>query len=221
MTTYNDLSRQEVLLPELAHALRPSPFGLMIHHPLLVSFDSEPTRANALFAHKQGQYDDALAAHDWRRALTFLERPYRLSFLRLWWQSKIITVDILRSELPWVWVDAEPDDTEPRWRTLFCQASKAGRLEDGAPLPEGETLTVYRGQSPEDELGLAWTLDPATARFFARRFHAGGSILAGSVARSDVLAYLTGRGEQEIDVDPRKVAGVSVWEEPSQESEVA
>jgi hypothetical protein len=209
MTAQNDPQPQEVLLPELAHSLRPSPFGPMIHHPLLVSFDTEPTRANTLFAHKQGQYDDALAAHNWRHALTFLERAYRLSFLRLWWQSKIISVDILRSELPWVWVDAEPDDTERRWVVLFRAAAKAGRLEDGSPLPEGEILTVYRGQSPNDPRG------------FARRFNAGGAILAGSVGRADVLAYLTGRGEQEIDVDPRKVADVCVWEEPTQASEVA
>jgi len=68
-----------------------------------------------------------------------------------------------------------------------------------------EQLTVYRGfRRPGKHLAPSWTLDRARAEWFARRplDRNKGYVATTTVAKSSVMAYFTGRGEQEIVLEP-------------------
>lgn len=62
-----------------------------------------------------------------------------------------------------------------------------------------DRLTVYRGEGSKStfvEEAHSWTLDKNRAVFFATRFDEEGIVYTGTVARSDVMAYL--EGEEEV-----------------------
>jgi hypothetical protein len=147
------------------------------------------------------------------------------SYARLAWVvDHMETGDVDRSEvvglLPHLWSGSDPDDTDPRFLALWQDAWRAnGRhpVRDGRPLPRTLTpstpLEVFRGQLGPDKPGIAWTLDPKVARRFALtgglRATIGEGILIRALAeRRDVLAYLTGRGESEVVIDPSRLTRV-------------
>jgi hypothetical protein len=76
-----------------------------------------------------------------------------------------------------------------------------------------ERLTVYRGYAGhEEQAGISWTLDPATADYFAHAFHqacpgagSGPRIVEGACRRQETICYLNGRGEHEVIIDPSHV----------------
>lgn len=119
----------------------------------------------------------------------------------------------LIENLPSLWRDSDPDDTDDRLLRLWIRAFVANgnhTLTDGRPLPKDPILHVYRGQDPNAMIGMAWSLDPKVARKFAltnglRERVEGGAIIHGEVRRQDVYAYLTGRGESECVVHPGSV----------------
>lgn len=111
--------------------------------------------------------------------------------------------------LPREWSACDPDDTNREYLQLWKEAfERYGRIETGKPLKKDKILTIYRGQRSQDsQLGVSWTLRRAIARKFARgaalRQRAmDGVILKARISQSQVLAYLTQRGEEEVIVDP-------------------
>jgi hypothetical protein len=204
------------LLPELQWCLETRSGMRMIRHPLHVTFFHSWKMSNDIFTQKKEEFNKLLAEDKYAAALNYVERPYRLQFLWNWWKEKFIDDEKFRDLLTWVWPDAEPDDTQRQWVRLFNQAYKhGGRVEDeDAPLPPGDPLTVYRGQHKKNALGLAWSLDRKVANLFARRMNTGkkGYIVTATVKRDDVLAYLNGRKEQEVDTDWKNVTVISIEE---------
>lgn len=149
---------------------------------------------------------------------TFEQEVVRVgSFARFGWTVEMqkrghLTRAALLDQLPELWRGTDPDDTDGGWLKLWREAFARNGLRpvtDGRPLPKGPLLIVYRGQMPGDPLGIAWSLDPKIADKFAHgagtRVPMNGTVLRGKVARSAVLAYLTGRGESEVIVDPKVV----------------
>lgn len=168
-----------------------------------------------------GDQASARRSLDWmRQGLAFehavgLVGSYgRLGFLLDAEREGFITRDQLLDALPEYWPGSDPDDTDRRFLDLWFEAFKRnGRVAVGDPLPRRTLLTVYRGQFPEESYGIAWTLDRKVAQRFAdgaslRTPTPGGVILKGRVRRSDVLAYLTERGESEVILDPRVIAWI-------------
>ena len=145
------------------------------------------------------------------RGVNLIGSYARFEYAIRWVERGWLTHDWLRENLPELWRGADPDDTDPRYLRIWRQAWIANGMRavrDGKPLPAGRTLTVYRGQQPHEEVGFAWSLDPKTAAKFARGIRVGtlrGDVLRASVARHDVLGFLTGRGESEVVADPRDV----------------
>lgn len=157
----------------------------------------------------------AMARRCWHRgdadgAMAILGHADRLPFLERRWIADQDR-DAVRYAWPGAWSGAEPDDTDPGYLYAW-QAIARGHEPIGDPLPAGDPLTVYRGQeSAEDACGIAWTLDPAVARFFAFRVsrvsgRPTGVIITGQVARADVLGYVDNRNEREVIADPDDVA---------------
>ncbi len=85
-------------------------------------------------------------------------------------------------------------------------------------------VRMYRGYQPRRNLrGWSWTLNPKTAKWFAtvRLLPIGGSaaeftgygrVAEGLVHSQHILAYLNGRDEQEVVVDPSKVRVQKRWD---------
>lgn len=117
------------------------------------------------------------------------------------------------------WSASDPDDTDKMSLEMFKNARAASPVipnrgqylsDEHESLPLTEFLTVYHGQDLyEKKIGFAWTLDLAIAKKFAAgawaRAPRPGFVLKGVVERINILAYITGRGEQEVIVQPKLV----------------
>src|SRR5262249_52758207 len=65
-----------------------------------------------------------------------------------------------------------------------------------AKLPD--LLTIYRA----GRVGVAWTVDPDYAAHALTRMASGGRVRTGTVAKADVLAFITWYGEAEVILPP-------------------
>lgn len=72
-----------------------------------------------------------------------------------------------------------------------------------------ESFVIFRGTSELNPMGWSWTLDEEQAVWFARRWPIGKEafVLRGTIDKSDVIGFLSGRGESEIVVSPWDVQG--------------
>ncbi len=140
----------------------------------------------------------------------------RLDFRVKAYDQGLISPDQLIANLPDLWSGSDPDDTDPRFLSLWKKAwgVNGGKyLRDGKALPRRRLLTIYRGQDEGAPFGIAWSLDAATAKKFAngaatRQPNRAGVVYVAQVERAFVLGYMTGRGEAEVVVDPTTLIGV-------------
>jgi hypothetical protein len=119
-----------------------------------------------------------------------------------------------------VWTDSDNIWQEiTNWKRLWA-SGRPGRdvvmdedeREALAAMPD--EITVYRGTTNKKGIrGLSWTLDRDQAVWFARRYtqikNGNGVLTTGTVQKKDVMAYFTGRNEQEIVALPTKIVGYS------------
>lgn len=75
-------------------------------------------------------------------------------------------------------------------------------------------IEIYRGGSEHNIDGWSWSTDIEKARFFANRYAGEGTrVLArATVAKEDIIGYLTGRSESEVVVDPADLE-IDIFEE--------
>lgn len=134
-----------------------------------------------------------------------------------------IPEDELLKEWPRLWRGADPDDTDPKflkwWYKAFAKA-KGLVTDEGKKLPK--VITVYRGQPTDAPLGCAWSLKRDIAEKFARGAWArtavrDGAIFQLTVPRGMALAYITGRGEEEVIIDPSLLEKTGEHEVPDKE----
>lgn len=171
-----------------------------------------------------GDRQSADRADEWVRSgadaaevSAFVGSYARLDFLVRWRDVGRVDEGWLLDELPGLWSGSDPDDSDPRFLRLWYAARRRNRglyVRDGRALPRGPGLTLFRGQDAGAIVGCSWTLDPKVARRFAdgaatRQADRGGVVLrCDGFPRRAALAYLTGRGEQEVIVDPRDLERV-------------
>lgn len=222
MTTKNpfgDMSKTiDDLDDELKDHLSEDPlFGTVIKHPLL--FWVSPITPNMIdfinkgLAQKQAAVKDALKNKNWNSYIYLHERPYRIDAFEDVMND--MTDEEYWNTLSDIWVDSESIGTEPeRWKGLLMsnRGSKEFFMRDDerdelAKLPD--KFTVYRGYSENDpeEFGMSWSTDPLVAEWFARRFARNNDKIILEelqVAKDEVFAYVTRRGEDEIILDMRK-----------------
>jgi hypothetical protein len=68
-----------------------------------------------------------------------------------------------------------------------------------------DIIKIYRGFSLDElENGFSWTTNFKTAEWFTNRTK-GDFVLSGHAKKSDVVAYIKGRNEDEILIDPKNV----------------
>jgi hypothetical protein len=156
--------------------------------------------------------------HDWGRAEVFCGSYGRLDLRVRAREEGLITDEQAFADLASTWSGSDPDDTDPRFLSLWKDAVKANgglylRDPEDATLPGTQWLTIFRGQDYGVPFGIAWSLDLKVAMKFAngaatRQHNRGGTVYRAIVKRSDVLGYMTGRHEAEVIVDPATITMV-------------
>ena len=189
-------------------------FGKAIKHPLLfwigpIAPNMIDYLNNGIDAKRKGT-EKAYKDKDWGKYIYLHERAYRI-------QAFEEVMDEMTDEEYWsnlssIWVDSESIGMEPdRWLELL-QSNRGSREffmneDERAELDKlPNKFTVYRGYSGGDaeEFGMSWSTSKDVAEWFARRFvrDEDNIILEElQVAKGEVLAYLTRRGEEEIILD--------------------
>ena len=150
------------------------------------------------------------------QALQFVGSYARFQFALDGLDKGRVSRDHLLEILPHLWSGSDPDDTDSRALALWqaARAAKGCVVTDGMRLPAGKLLTVYRGQDKGAPFGIAWSLNRSIAEAFARgrgtrQSNRGGVVYVAHVPRAEVLAYLTGRGESEIILNPANYTPVA------------
>ena len=140
------------------------------------------------------------------------------SYARLEWvieHRNLISNEELYKLLPDIWRGSDPDDTDPRFLELWLEAwnyNKRNTIIDNKPLPPDKFLQIYRGQDENDAIvGIAWSLNKYVALNFARgaalrQADRPGIVYTANIKSEQVIAYLTGRNEDEIIVNPKYVS---------------
>ncbi len=149
------------------------------------------------------------------------------SYARFRLAVDILPRDVLNANLVDLWRGADPDDRDPDFLRVWKDAYAANRalgkgyLRDGGPIPGRMTeITVYRGQDRGEPDGIAWSTRQEVAEKFAsgaatRQRDREGVLLEALVSRNRVMAYITGRSEYEVILDPQSLIGwreIAHWE---------
>ena len=200
------LTRDEPLHPDLEAHLVTTDFGRMVHHPLVIEIMPRPAMVNYRYEAKRKALHEAMSDSNWHQAVWLHERPYRLdAFMQI---EDDLDDDDYWSILADIWLDSENIwQNLDQWRQLFESTRSGSPMtdeEEAALAAMPDPIPVYRGGVEDaNEYGLSWTTDRERAEWFAVRMTADdevGVVLDGLVAKKDVAAYFTGRGEDEIVV---------------------
>jgi len=204
------MASTEELHPDLQPYLEEGAIGLQLRHPLVYLVPLWGNgHANALYEHKVKGVKDALANNKYSSYIFLHERPYRLDAFTLI-QSKLSDTQYW-SLLSDIWTD-----TENQWQGLnkWKQLLSSNRPSRHYLMNEEEfnllqslpdEVTIYRGcQAGINENGLSWSLNKKKAEFFANRFGKEGIILERKIPKSNIIAFLNGRGEFEVICEVKK-----------------
>ena len=228
------IGKEEELHPDLIdHIDSDSPLGNFLRHPLCVSIYHESMNAyfNNLYRTKRKQADAALKEKNWSQWIGLHERPFRLDALL--YIAEDVPVKAYWKVLKHVWLDTEgPSVNQDIWLQLFTRrypgrrkimTGKERRTLNNAS--ETNEINIYRGygEDPNDSIdrknGLSWTLSYEKAEWFAKRFmtdvgaaldreletNTKAMIAEAICKKDDVIAYVDGRQEQEIIIDPANI----------------
>jgi hypothetical protein len=211
------LTKQEELDPELAeYTVESAHFGSCIKHPLVFDMMHVPQMnawVNAQLRSKQKAVASAVKEKEWHSYIFLHERPYRVhAFIDI---AADMTDTQYWHNLASIWIDSENIRQNPQvWQHLL--RSKRPEREAIMDDEEREALAampglipVYQGHTAKAHDGWSWTTDRAKAEWFARRFsdfeNSAPMLTTGVVYKRLVIAYFTGRGENEIVADRRNV----------------
>lgn len=206
--------KNEELHPDLAAVLTDEDEEFrMIQHPLLHCLYNHPALHNYQYKVAKEELAKAESEKDWIKVIRLHERPYRLGALKQY-------ADKLSDEQYWetlggVWANIENihqygKDVHKLLTSNRPHREKMMDKEEAAELASlPEELTIYRGFVPgKNRDGWSWTLNKDKAEWFAKRFaplFGKGKVATGTCAKSDVIALLLGRNEDEVIIDPGRV----------------
>ena len=219
------LAVREKLCPELLRFFVPAgasvPYAI-VRHPLIYSVPYVEG-LNAVLNHQLKARKQAISQarkdRDWQSYIMAHERPWRLTaFGRVHAEMDDAAYWGTLSDL---WIASENIwEQGDEWRS-FLTSRRTGRegmmtaADRRGLLAMESVLTVYRGATRRNLMGFSWSIDREQAAYFANRFgrledpDRRGYLLTGRVARGNVLAYLTTRGENEIVALPEAVSGIT------------
>jgi hypothetical protein len=194
-------------------------FGAFIKHPYVndIYMPQFHARYNKQYEYKLQACAEAMANGKWHSYIFLHERPWRYEALQA-------IADRMSAEEYWeavvdVWMDSENiREHQEEWDELLRDRRPGHEhmMDDEertalAAMPE--EIMIYQGHTDERDDGWSWTIDRKKAEWFGRRFasmeQAEPRMTVAMAKRDDVLAYLTGRGESEILIDPDLVVVIA------------
>ena len=179
----------------------------MIHHKFYVGYYSEhPLQidiANKSYEAKSKAFQEAKSNND-MEIVNFITRPYRVPFvydaIQQWWKPKADEYwDLIR----YIWCDTENVyENLDYWYFLlndyFIKDKHLIMCDDDKKyfdkLPN--KIKIYRGGL--NDKGLSWTLSKEIAEWFANRFNFDYEVFEKTINKSEAIAYLSNRNEDEI-----------------------
>lgn len=198
-------AQSERLLPELEVYVTDGPLGRFLNHPLVqdIMVDAAPGFANARLKQKKEQLQRAIENKDWSSFIFIHERPYRFDAL----EEAVYTheVDSPGELIRQVWIDSENiHQNYEAWGDLIRDYGVTMSDDDKKAFDKlPEEFTIYRGCTPAGDTGYSWTVDENQAVWFAERFeHEEARVISSRIKKSNVRAFLAGRGESEVLVLP-------------------
>lgn len=187
--------------------------GKSLHHPLVIQPLLEGPlvdHTNKVYLQKLESLAKAMNTKDYHTYIWLHERPYRIeAFIRI---EKNLKDPEYWKLLGLVYIDSENiHEFKEEWIKLLS-SKRTGyqaimRPEDfSIYCTLGPRFKVYRGfRHMSFKKGFSWTLSKEKAQWFASRFGGTGKVTSKVVPRYHILAYLDGRGEQEILLRPDRV----------------
>lgn len=147
--------------------------------------------------------------------LCLLNKPYRIDFLINLFGEGGIDERTCGNELGQIWsmlenndsTDAETKEIMLKWllaadKDIIMDKNDLKAYND---LPE--QVIAYRGVQPGEPVkGFSWSLNLNTAQWFSKRFSDEGQVYSATINKSDVIAYINSRDEQEIIVNYKNIS---------------
>lgn len=201
-------NKVEDLHPDLQEYLFPMGTWKVIQHPLVYSVPhSEYLNAMCNYRYEQAKkrLEEAYKTENYELIPFIYERAYRVNgFYEVVAQGLIPTDKEYWRVLSQVYIDTENlyQNYDIWEKLLFCSRPdnenfmNDHELEEFNKLPE--EIIIYRGTRDNNWQGFSWTTDKSKAAWFANRFSGNAVVTTGKVKKSNVIGYLTGRGESEI-----------------------
>lgn len=204
---------------------------LVVHHPFTDSGISVSQDRNGELK-PVNLLEDEKALRTWRQRMgeqidkagsafhihMMVTKPYRMTFLKHAkpFLSKAEFSEILSD----AWMCSESPGFDPnvsqREQLAMFRAADPAALMDADEYERlcsfEDPVTIYRGvtsYNADHVKALSWTLNYDTVVWFANRFDETGMIYEAQIAKDHILAYLNGRNEQEVIVDPRYLMEIS------------
>jgi hypothetical protein len=180
-------------------------------------------RANQQYLYKKEAVSEAYDAGEWHSFVFLHERPYR--FTAFGEVAGLIDETAVWELFSVGWTDSEniyQNLDEIEQMLLDAPTPAVGMMDDDDQahynlLPD--EVAIYRGWIDRGTAeGWSWTLDKSRAEWFGRRLRQGsdgGYVATATVAKSDIIAVLLGRGEFEVVVNPDHVNVTSHQEVPA------
>lgn len=209
------LTTQEPLHPDLKnHIYEIERLGKCLKHPLVFSIiytEQMNALLNEQYVVKKERAEQSLKEKDFSTHVWMHERPYR-------WEAFCNISSLLNDDEYWtlarsIWIDSEniwqlipiihdalTANERLSSRSLMMTAEEREFLNE---LPD--EITIYRGAGKENHKGYSWTVDKETAKWFATRLRNVGELLTGRIQKSNIIAYISGRNEDEIIAIPSDV----------------
>lgn len=209
------------LLPFVSHE---GPLGYMVKHPYVVTFMNDLTAAkhiNALYFQKKTQVENAYIAKNWFHYVRLHERAFRVHALEKSIDAGLTGPDYWEI-IRYVWIDSESiHQTIDLWKELWKSdipdrirhVMNDAEQDAYASLPD--KVEIYRGYLGAAAVnGMSWTTDRDKAVWFARRFSSFIKepmfVASGVISKTNILAYLLGRSEEEIVAVPEDIENIKV-----------
>jgi hypothetical protein len=224
MATYTPttpIAHTETLDCELLPFLGESSFGAVLKAPLVFRVPYLPqlaATANREYRQKRQAVARAESDGNWQKVLWLHEKPYRMSvFLRV--RERMSDRDYWQT-LASLWLETENLHEDQHEWVVALTADRACRSQSLMDETErailaglDEEVSVYRGfRLRGRHLAPSWTLDAARAQWFAGRAidpGTDGYLATVTIPKAIVIAYFSGRNEQEIVLDPRQLPRIT------------
>ena len=213
-----DDSWDEVLADYLGEDIHKVEYGergnFMLHHPCIISVMYPSTRwhiheTNLRYFSKLVALRKAYLEKDVDAFLMMIERPYRIPEFIAWCLDKRNKLSKKKywEVIRWLWTDTENVyEHFKEWLALLVDfdTKEVRKMMDKGDKKTFDSLPnyfmVFRGGEHEN---MSWTLSKEKAEWFQNRYsHKDAQLFRRMVKKSDVLAYINARNEEEIILRP-------------------